>query len=565
MDELETWQKALSEMNPTTFQRLCLELVIAMGFKNAAVCGGPGDKGKDITGDLIRSEPDGITIKSEHWFFQAKRYGSGIGIKDISTDISQAPGQGADCYAIMSNASLTADAREFIHTESGRLRLKIKDYTGENFLRILFRNPRIAEAYITLKVPERFNEQNQKLQVADITANRGIERTITVDVFNSESLKQLEETLDGIKVDLNIRALIYAAIGNLLAGARRFERALIYIKKSLDITPNNTPTLLDEAHILVNLNKIDSARMIYNKILKNEPQNKFALLGLGVTLERKGLDSEALKHFEQVISIDPDFIFARNNRARTLGKMGKYKEALEAANETLAMRPNDISAYRVKSDILLEIHADDMAYNVAVEALKLGETPDLLNHIGYILERNEKTNEAKPYFEKSAKIDPNFALAITNQAVCFDKVFIKTKNESDFLQAETLLEIALKLTPKDTNAHRTKAYLYLHRGKLQDSLEEAKAADKFANDKRSKIQALCVLATVYYALGRKVDALRKIKEAMIIDPLSELPWIRRLLISRNLKDEQKIKECEKNLQRIEQHFLDIQEKVKHLF
>ena len=565
MDEMETWQKALNELAPATFQRLCFELVTVMGFKNVDLWGGPGDKGKDIVAELTRREPDGITVKTERWFFQVKKYGKGVGVPDITSDISQAPSQGADCYAIMSNTGLTSDAREYIEKESTRLRMKIKDYTGENFLRILFRNPRIAEAYVDLKVPGRFNEENQKVQMGDIIVDRGLTKDIKIDIFDEKSLVQTEETFDKLGLDQNIRAFFYYAIGNMLAGARKYLQALEYLDKSLRIAPNNTNTLLDKGHVLVNLNKTENARSIYEKVLKKEPENQFALLGIGVTLERKGFDKEALEHFERINSLYPDFIIARNNKAKTLAKIGRYKEALETANETLRIRPNETGAYQVKSEILGELRAYDRAYEIAKKALDIRETPELLNHIGHILTRANQIPEAKVYFEKSSKMDPNFSLALSNRAVCLDAIYLETKDKNELVQAESLLETASSLTPYDTNVHRTKAYVNLHQGRLKEAMDEVNLAEKFANDKTTKVLALCAKARIYYAKKSMVNALMKIKEATEQDQYSEFPWITELQFAQETNDSKKIKTCQERLERIKLHYYEIQKKLAPLF
>lgn len=167
------WNNLIDKLDHKKFEQLCTDLIGAMGYTDVIWREGGGDSGRDIEAALIRKHPDGISQSTEKWFFECKKYASGINVNDINTKIAWAGTERADYLAIMSNSHLTNPCRVFINKEKERLGLDILDWTSLNFRNILFNYPGLCEYYFD-KIPPRENwkkpllEIESKIKIGDI-------------------------------------------------------------------------------------------------------------------------------------------------------------------------------------------------------------------------------------------------------------------------------------------------------------------------------------------------------------------------------------------------------------
>jgi len=150
------WNDLIEKLDYVKFEQLCRDLIVAMEYSDVIWRQGGGDSGRDIEATLKRKHPDGITHSTEKWFFECKKYSSGISVRDIDDKINWANAERADYLAFMSNSYLTNPCREYCKKEMETKRLKILEWTDLKFRDILFGFPDLCDYYFD-KIPPRNN------------------------------------------------------------------------------------------------------------------------------------------------------------------------------------------------------------------------------------------------------------------------------------------------------------------------------------------------------------------------------------------------------------------------
>jgi len=103
---------------------------------------------------------------------------------------------------------------------------------------------------------------------------------------------------------LQIPALFNEAVDHFMIG--EYNQAVILYDKILEISPNDTKTLLMKGIALSNLDRHKSSILEFKKVLSNDPDNLIALLGMGVGFGNFGEYKQAHKYFASANETSPE-------------------------------------------------------------------------------------------------------------------------------------------------------------------------------------------------------------------------------------------------------------------
>ena len=96
------------------------------------------------------------------------------------------------------------------------------------------------------------------------------------------------------------------SITNKLLKEKKFEEALFYLDKILEIDPNHTAALLNKGSILVLMNNSEEALTYYDRLLAIDPDNIKGLTSKAAALANIGENLNALELYNKALSIDKD-------------------------------------------------------------------------------------------------------------------------------------------------------------------------------------------------------------------------------------------------------------------
>jgi len=318
------WKKLINErVSPEEFQDLCRELLIGDGFKNVKPRGGGADGGRDLEG-AHTYQITGREEVTENCWFQCKRIGHGVSVRDIAADVQRANTLKVDKFFILSNKDTTPPCKDFIKQGNQNNRCKIIDRSGSMFLDMLWSRPYICKKYFPDEnVPPTVDIQNPEdalKKSSEMVNNFGIELRISVpkgkNINDPNTVADIVKTslLNLKKIDLNVKSIIYQKISMLFFALNRFDDALAFLDKSIEITPKNPGALLNKGFILEKIDEIKKSTQCYDNILTFDKNNKFALNNKAYNLIRIGKLQDASKLVDKTLRLDPTMVVAIQNR-----------------------------------------------------------------------------------------------------------------------------------------------------------------------------------------------------------------------------------------------------------
>ena len=127
----------------------------------------------------------------------------------------------------------------------------------------------------------------------------------------------------------------YSVLVSLLK-EERFQEALPYLDKILEVQPNNVPILLNKGSVLIALDRSDESITYFDRLLKIEPDNIKGLTSKAAALANIGETQSALDLYDRILFIDKNNEKIESEKARLLsitptisihGDFGKDKES----------------------------------------------------------------------------------------------------------------------------------------------------------------------------------------------------------------------------------------------
>jgi tetratricopeptide (TPR) repeat protein len=138
------------------------------------------------------------------------------------------------------------------------------------------------------------------------------------------------------------------------------EHTLRQIESLLAREPDRVELKIEQARLLIEMERFEEAKDIYLKILEKDPTQFVALNNLGTLLSIMGYHEAALKVYREVAKLIPDNAKARVNLAHSLRETGELEEARREYEATLQLVPDYPEAHEGLSYVLMYLgHQDD--------------------------------------------------------------------------------------------------------------------------------------------------------------------------------------------------------------
>lgn len=225
------------------------------------------------------------------------------------------------------------------------------------------------------------------------------------------------------------------------------DKALIYLDKLLEISPNHT-----EAHLLIGKsyalkNNFNEAINHFKKILDKTPSNIEALLLLGKTHMEIDNVNEAISSFEKVLEISPNHKEALNYKIEVLEKNGQIDEAIVCCDQ-LVEALNEPTDQLLKKGILL-FNSEKSTEALTIFNKILGKTKTNNKALIYkakIFSQKQEFQEALLCIESILNSEPDNIEALENASELSMKVgnYKAALRYTDNLVSKTPSELTLK-------------------------------------------------------------------------------------------------------------------------
>lgn len=206
----------------------------------------------------------------------------------------------------------------------------------------------------------------------------------------------------------------------------RFDDAVRYYKKAIQIGPNEVQSLVNLGIVLGLQGKEDEALYYFNRTLEVDPNSSDAHFNIGTMLGSWGKFEEAVSHLYKAVQVKPDYAEAHSNLGMALGSLGRYDEAVAHYRQALEIKPDMADTLNnLAVTLRLQGKLDEAVKNFK-QALKIDPNyTDAHNNLGITLGMQGKFDEAISHFQAALRIRPNFTEAKTNLEIA-----LKSKQRS---------------------------------------------------------------------------------------------------------------------------------------
>lgn len=233
----------------------------------------------------------------------------------------------------------------------------------------------------------------------------------------------------------------------------------------------NTREKLLDALELHKANRIDEAVVLYNAVIKEDPDNDMALSFLGIIALGKNEPDNALNYFLKAVSIKPESDYYKEIGNIYFDKK-RYKDAIEAYEKAIALNPEfkeaffnlGIAYYSLAED-LKAANDSEQAIFYYQKVLKINPNyADVYFKIGVIYQETGNFQKAVEYYTKTLELVPNSAKVYYN----LGNIFL---DENQPCKAAECFNKSLFIEPENTDTKNNYATALYNSGKIQESID----------------------------------------------------------------------------------------------
>ena len=283
-----------------------------------------------------------------------------------------------------------------------------------------------------------------------------------------------EESLDWydaiLKRDRN-NSRAYAGKGNALFSLKRYDEAIVNLKKALSLEPDMPQAPL--LHTLIGdaaqeLGRFEEARRHYEHALRIEPglvQAHANLIGLLLDLQRPAEVERRLQVVRDLSTDDPANL---QGVAELFRKREQYERALEWYDAVFRIDPDHTQAYAGKGEALFRLNRHEEAIKSLGQAVALEPdmptVPTLRVLMGESAQALGRMEEASEQYERVLEADPDHTGAI-------DRLAMVRYEQGRLEEALELYRRHIGIEPGSANAHANLGVVLYRMGRSEEARE----------------------------------------------------------------------------------------------
>ena len=297
---------------------------------------------------------------------------------------------------------------------------------------------------------------------------------------------------------LNEMAELYIRLG-------QSQQGLDYIEPFIEEYPENTRMREAKARMLVQLERYDEAKSVYQEVIERDAEANSARLSLAlIQVEFKEFDDAEL-NLSQLVKVEAYEVLANYYLGVVKQEQGDTDEALKYLNKVNQSNYQTDALLR-RAEILFK-RGDRVEAMQLLQAFKMGSNQDrvrVLRAQAIFSSMENKYEQSLDYYQQALALDPeNIDLMISTSQILYEL--------EKFADYEGVLQNLLKLEPNNSDALNALAYYYVEEGKnlelAQQMLERALELDP------QSFYIMDSLGWLYYTIGDYAKAVPLIEQA----------------------------------------------------
>jgi tetratricopeptide (TPR) repeat protein len=229
------------------------------------------------------------------------------------------------------------------------------------------------------------------------------------------SKKDFKKAEDVIQKQLAVvkNAFLYDLLGDVYEVQNDMQRAEMYFKKAIEMSPDAPTPHLALAGFYMRRNAMEKAKGEYLFTLQKDPSNVPSMMTLGMICEYEKKYDEAKQYYEKLLKIDENYLPAVNNLACLIAEHGgNIDVALNLAQKAKERLPNDPNISDTLGWVYYKKNVPYTAVTYFKEANeKRPNNPMIKYHLGMAYYKMGKSDLARSELSAALKLNPNFANA----------------------------------------------------------------------------------------------------------------------------------------------------------
>ncbi|GAX60015.1 hypothetical protein SCALIN_C05_0100 [Candidatus Scalindua japonica] len=273
------------------------------------------------------------------------------------------------------------------------------------------------------------------------------------------------------------------------------------------------PNQIDALFLLGTLNlqqmDFDTACRFFRKTLKLMPDHAIAHCNLGTSLHGSGKLEEAIVSYKKSISLRPEYAEAHYNLGNAFKEQGQLKKAVESYTQAILYKQNYVDAYYNLGNVLRSLHSPDKAVDSYKKAIMLKPDYAMAHcNLGSVLQELGKIDEAIVCYKIATTFRSDYVMAYCNLGAAYQELRKIDK-------AITVYKKALSLNPDFVLANCN----------LGSALQEAGLLDEAKTCYKKTIalnpeyaMAYSNLGSIYQEFGNIDKAVENYDQAISLNP-----------------------------------------------
>lgn len=185
--------------------------------------------------------------------------------------------------------------------------------------------------------------------------------TIELQLGNTESgINYLKKS---IEVNPN-QSVALSNLANALVDLKEFDQAIFYYNLAIKLNPKFLEAYCNRGRAYRKHYKYEDALLSYESALALSPNHIDTLIDLGFLFNEMQYFDKAIEMYNAAIKNSPDNTRAHYNKCVTLGNLQCFNEAIQECDQTIKINPGLLEAYNLKTSFLINLKKFEVALNL---------------------------------------------------------------------------------------------------------------------------------------------------------------------------------------------------------
>ena len=185
--------------------------------------------------------------------------------------------------------------------------------------------------------------------------------TIELQLGNTESgINYLKKS---IEVNPN-QSVALSNLANALVDLKEFDQAIFYYDLAIKLNPKFLEAYYNRGRAYRKHYKYEDALLSYESALALSPNHIDTLIDLGFLFNEMQYFDKAIEMYNAAIKNSPDNTRAHYNKCVTLGNLKCFNEAIQECDQTININPGLLEAYNLKTSFLINLKKFEVALNL---------------------------------------------------------------------------------------------------------------------------------------------------------------------------------------------------------